>query len=157
MSTPLNAVMTSAMRLIRERKLSEATASIQNGLQASVLRQPTRPLREVVETLRLKKPTAYDFEAFPKAGTPEARRIPEGARILSQSFSCAAGRRDYNVYIPSGNSEERRPLLIMLHGCTQNPDDFATGTRMNAVAELNGMLVAYPGQSKAANPSACWN
>ena len=45
----------------------------------------------------------------------------------------------------------------MLHGCTQTPDDFATGTRMNILAGERGCFVAYPAQSKKANISKCWN
>jgi poly(hydroxyalkanoate) depolymerase family esterase len=45
----------------------------------------------------------------------------------------------------------------MLHGCTQNPDDFAVGTQMNTIAEERQCLVLYPAQTKSANQSQCWN
>lgn len=64
---------------------------------------------------------------------------------------------DYRLYVPPGDSTEPRPLLVMLHGCGQDPDDFAVGTRMNEMARRNGWLVLYPAQSTQANPHGCWN
>lgn len=62
------------------------------------------------------------------------------------------------LYVPSGYSAQRGwPLLLMLHGCTQDAGDFARGTRMNDVAEHYGMIVAYPEQSEKANRKRCWN
>jgi hypothetical protein len=61
--------------------------------------------------------------------------VPEGARFEERTFSNAAGSRTYKVYVPSGYSGQSLPVVVMLHGCTQNPDDFAAGTRMNEVAE----------------------
>jgi len=83
--------------------------------------------------------------------------MPEGARFLARSFACAAGARSYKLYTPASAPDRPRGLVVMLHGCKQDPDDFAAGTSMNAVAERHGMMVAYPGQTNAANPSSCWN
>lgn len=83
--------------------------------------------------------------------------VPDGAQFLSRSFACAAGSRDYRLYIPRHLPEGGRALLVMLHGGTQDGDDFAMGTRMNERAEEHGFIVAYPRQSKGANASLCWN
>lgn len=72
----------------------------------------------------------------------------------------AAGARNYTLYVPDGldtTESDGAPLMVMLHGCTQSPDDFATGTRMNALADLHGVLVAYPEQTARDNGSRCWN
>lgn len=45
----------------------------------------------------------------------------------------------------------------MLHGCTQSPDDFAAGTRMNFIAEEQSCFVVYPAQRSEANQAKCWN
>lgn len=84
----------------------------------------------------------------------------QGARqplFSSGEFQCRAGSRGYKLYIPSSYSGQPMPLLVMLHGCQQDPDDFAAGTRMNKVAEERGCLVLYPAQSFRANRSRCWN
>ncbi|HKN27497.1 MAG TPA: PHB depolymerase family esterase [Roseiarcus sp.] len=83
--------------------------------------------------------------------------VPEGAAWLTRAFAGAAGSRDYKVYVPNRVDGRALPLVVMLHGCTQNPDDFALGTGMNRLAEDLGFIVAYPRQPTTANPSACWN
>ncbi len=81
-------------------------------------------------------------------------------RFLSRSFASPAGQLAYQLYVPASydaGPAHTVPLMVMLHGCTQSPDDFAAGTRMNALADLHGFLVAYPAQSANANGSRCWN
>ncbi|WP_425336085.1 extracellular catalytic domain type 1 short-chain-length polyhydroxyalkanoate depolymerase [Sinorhizobium numidicum] len=67
------------------------------------------------------------------------------------------GSRTYRLYVPASAPDRPRGLVIMLHGCKQDPEDFAAGTGMNAVAETHGLAVAYPRQSGANNASSCWN
>ncbi|CAA9415620.1 Poly(3-hydroxyalkanoate) depolymerase [uncultured Rubrobacteraceae bacterium] len=90
-------------------------------------------------------------------GSAASAGVPEGARFLEGSYTNGAGTRSYKLYVPSGYTGQDVPLIVMLHGCTQNPDDFATGTRMNGLAEENTFLVAYPAQSGNANMQKCWN
>jgi poly(hydroxyalkanoate) depolymerase family esterase len=83
--------------------------------------------------------------------------VPDGGRFITRSYANQAGTRRYKLYIPSGYCGQPLPLVVMLHGCAQTPDDFAAGTRMNELAEEHQCLVAYPAQAPAANVSKCWN
>lgn len=78
-------------------------------------------------------------------------------QFITGSYTNSAGSRQYKLYVPSTYDGKPLPLIVMLHGCTQNPDDFAAGTRMNMLAEEQPCLVLYPAQSQAANSSKCWN
>jgi poly(hydroxyalkanoate) depolymerase family esterase len=115
------------------------------------------PMDEVSATLRQAKLPTFDLHALAGVRPRKALKIPEGAQFLSRSFACAAGSRSYRLYVPRHSPAGRRPLLVMLHGGTQDADDFAAGTRMHILAEEHGLIVAYPSQCKSANPSLCWN
>lgn len=77
-------------------------------------------------------------------------------RFTSHVHIAAAGRVNYKLYVPTDQGRELA-LVLMLHGCTQNPDDFSRGTQMNKLAEEFGLIIAYPHQPRAANAQGCWN
>lgn len=83
--------------------------------------------------------------------------LPEGGEFIEANYKNPAGSRAYKLYVPSGYHGQALPLVIMLHGCTQSPDDFAAGTRMNVIAEEQTCLVVYPEQPREANAAKCWN
>ncbi|MBA3253537.1 MAG: PHB depolymerase family esterase [Pseudomonadota bacterium] len=90
--------------------------------------------------------------------TPLPETLPsESGRFLNQRYSGPDGSRNYKLYVPSAYTGSPLPLVVMLHGCTQGPDDFATGTRANRWAESQRCLVVYPEQIQRANSHRCWN
>jgi poly(hydroxyalkanoate) depolymerase family esterase len=83
---------------------------------------------------------------------------PVGTKFIEGTYSNEAGSRTYKLFVPSSYRQgQPLALVVMLHGCTQSPDDFAAGTRMNFIAEEQNCLVVYPAQPSGANPSKCWN
>ncbi|MEM7567698.1 MAG: PHB depolymerase family esterase [Pseudomonadota bacterium] len=95
-------------------------------------------------------PGGLDLPGRPDAPPP----IPEGGTWEARRHDGTAGSRDYQLFVPEGAPEG---LLVMLHGCTQTPEDFARGTRMNHAAAEAGLAVAWPQQGPAHNPQSCWN
>jgi poly(hydroxyalkanoate) depolymerase family esterase len=87
--------------------------------------------------------------------TPASTR--SGGQFVDGTYTNSAGTRAYKLYIPSGYRGQALPLVVMLHGCTQTPVTFATGTHMNVLAEEETFFVAYPEQESLANGSKCWN
>ena len=162
MNSRLHLGMVDAMRLTRAGQLREAVATIQRTLRGA-------PASTAVDTatahVDLSAAPVVDswrrwFGPRPPAGTLSAASLDiahEDGRFVAGSYSNRAGTRGYKLYIPRGYHGQPLPLVVMLHGCTQDPDDFADGTRMNELAEAQPCLVVYPAQTPAANGSKCWN
>ena len=96
------------------------------------------------------------------------RRLPEPGRFeIGSNFSWRGWlashpwiwpSRDYLLYVPRGYGRwRRRPLIVLIHGCKQTPEDISAATRIAACADANGWLVLLPRQVKKANPWSCWN
>jgi poly(hydroxyalkanoate) depolymerase family esterase len=100
------------------------------------------------------------LDALSGRTSPLRRKSAEVAgpgQWIAATHASSVGARDYKLYVPTKYNGQAMPLVVMLHGCTQSPDDFAAGTNMNVVAEAEGFLVAYPAQAAGANQTRCWN
>ena len=140
--------MLEAARLVQAGRAAKATSLIQKTLQG---RAP-----QGVRQARVKHiPKARVLSSAAGAPSSAQAATPDG-QWVEHSFSNAAGTRRYGLHVPSRLTQPPA-LIVMLHGCTQDPRDFATGTRMNALAGAAGCLVLYPAQSQRANGSSCWN
>jgi poly(hydroxyalkanoate) depolymerase family esterase len=183
MNAPSKIDLLAAARLTREGRLEDAMAVLRksfsigpssDGPSDSVLESTSTPgsanlsrlsigktLGGLAQQIGRLRPQSLGQKLdlkFDEVLAPGARiQMPEGARFEQRSFSNAAGIRNYKLYVPSSYSGQALPLLVMLHGCTQSPDDFAAGTRMNDLAEEQTFLVAYPAQCRSANAGKCWN
>jgi poly(hydroxyalkanoate) depolymerase family esterase len=161
--------MAEVTRLTRAGKLTEAMALLRGGGATAPTPPAAKPRPDANFRPLNKGATLAGFKhmmaalrdrALPGLGesrAPTPVATPEGARFEERIFANAAGSRSYKVYVPSGYTGQPLPVVTMLHGCTQNPDDFAAGTRMNELAEEQRFLVVYPHQPQSANAQKCWN
>ncbi|NEX20210.1 PHB depolymerase family esterase [Thiorhodococcus mannitoliphagus] len=163
MDDKIKAAMAEATRLTQAGRFAEATALIQGVLGAGAAEHwgatASASAQDAIEG---------DFELVDDSsarGTDGAvpqsfDAIPSepGVRpgVSRGTFTDALGRRDYRLYRPR-RLAERPALLVMLHGCGQDPEAFAQLTRMDDLAEDLGFVVLYPAQSAAANASGCWS
>lgn len=170
--------MAQATALTRAGKLVEATALIQRKLRGQAEARSPQPTAATDciegEFVVLGKPAARDGTPKPRKPLSETLReiarggmpagdgrvarapAPTGQFTLHQ-YSGPEGRRDYMLFVPQPAPTGPCPVVVMLHGCTQSPQDFADGTGMNAHAQAQGVIVVYPAQTHGANMNKCWN
>ena len=164
-----------ALSLVRKSNLAGATALLRDALSGGTARGAESDLkvapqqeqrrasayapaarRPLGETLRALRVRPIIPPSAPEA--PEPTPAPDlGERFLRRAYRGPAGSLDYRLYIPADHEGQELALVLMLHGCAQDPEDFALGTRMNELAEEFGLIVAYPHQPRRANPNGCWN
>ena len=151
------ATMMEATRLTRQGRLAEAAALLQRGVADQPRHpEPFRP-RGAAGLADLLSRLPHSGRATRDWYTPVEPEPELPGRWLAGSYANSAGEREYRLYVPSGYTGQRVPLIVMLHGGTQGADDFAAGTRMNELAERHTFLVVYPEQSATANPRRYWN
>ncbi len=168
MNNVLQDLMREATRLTHSGRLGEATAVIQRALRGTAPATAPQPGAGASASSTVEPDSALIldgcvFEVDEKrSAAPAAQQAPSrGAagqgEFISGSHSEASRSLRYKLFVPPGHAGRQLPLVVMLHGCTQNPDDFAAGTGMNAPAGAQGFFVLYPEQSPDANPQRCWN
>lgn len=155
----LKSLLRQATGLTGEGRLREATQAIQRALgalpSANAFGRPPPEFDPMVIDM------PSDVAApQPSQPTPERRgKAPgtDGGQFIGGAHTHASRTLRYKLYVPPHHEGRRLPLVVMLHGCTQDPDDFALGTGMNALAHAQGCFVLYPAQAQEANPQRCWN
>ena len=156
-------LMRDASRLVRGGNLPAATAAIQVALRGQSAPEPSAPelspaANEIVidvDAREVAEPGEQPVHAPPPRPSPASPG--SGGSFIAGRFADGRTQRQYKLYIPPQAGQGPLPLVVMLHGCTQDPDDFARGTRMNELARSQGCFVLYPAQSRQANPQGCWN
>ena len=139
---------------ITSRVVKRASQGPADG-RFGALRRPNTAARSTPQPNPLTRGMAGMVGTKARSASPAS--VPDGAHFIEGSYGNGSGTRSYKLYVPGGYSGQAVPLVVMLHGCTQDPDDFATGTRMNELAEEHTFLVAYPAQAGNANMQKCWN
>lgn len=159
------------VRTTSTRALRRATLSTMNGLWGAMLapsksakrkaKQAPKAITKIKKTTSsaVKQPDSATGVKVKTSATQRTKILGQRGSFRTGTHESVFGTRSYKLYVPSlaKVAPDPLPLIVMLHGCGQSPEDFARGTGMNALAEAFGFIVLYPAQAREDHLSRCWN
>ncbi len=165
MNTTFDRLMADATRLTQAGDLRAATEAIQAAMRGSMRATSTSPNANDSDVIDGTARRVDGLDLPNPDSTPAQKDAPRTGQFIDGRHTWANDSCEYKLFVPpqahglESGTGKTLPLVVMLHGCTQTPDDFALGTGMNeaALASDEGFFVLYPAQNSQANPSRCWN
>lgn len=138
MNDDFMAAMRQTLDAVRAGKPAHATRLIQGALSgnagpaasqstqkpdrpAGAMIRRSRPLSQVIADLVARAP-GQDANLRGPFPTPD---LPDGSIFERRRHEGPHGAQDYRLFRPSGRKGPLRGVVMMLHGCTQTPEDFA--------------------------------
>ncbi len=166
-----------AQRAARKNPLAVAAERAARKAAKQAAHQARKQIRQAGKQWR--QATGQAIDATRQAGQRQARHAADLARqtltgVLTPvaappataggrwteggwTVGSLAGRR-YRLFCPDGLSARAPvPLLVLLHGCSQDSACFATSTRVARLACRQRFIALLPEQPSQANVQRCWN
>ena len=104
-------------------------------------------------------PTSFptSFPGFPDGGSTGSSLPSLPGQWMQGTYQNSSGSRAYYLYVPRNRPFAQMPLVVALHGCTQDAPSFATQTGLGSIGEEHGFAVIFPQQDSSDNIQNCWN
>lgn len=160
-NTQFTHMLDEATQMMYGGHLMGVTEAMQRALMGPLSAAPEQPhiSTDVLDAVLPERSALTAFTAAHGSAAAVAAPASEQPGSFERiTFVHDGAQHHYLLYVPPGAvAGTPMPLVLMLHGCSQDPDDFAAATGMNQAATAANALVLYPAQARNANPSGCWN
>jgi poly(hydroxyalkanoate) depolymerase family esterase len=103
----------------------------------------------ITPRLRLRRPRKGASGFAPRSATNDRLSDLQGVRGNPGDLRA-------RFYVPEG-LEKPAPLVVVLHGCTQDAAVYDHGSGWSTLADRHGFALLFPEQKRANNPMLCFN
>lgn len=82
---------------------------------------------------------------------------PTNSRLRPlEDFGSNPGQLNAYIHVPA-DAAPGAPLVVVLHGCTQNAAGYDESSGWSRLADQHGFVLVYPEQQRLNNPNLCFN